>query len=51
MPSLTQLGDDETLFRDSVYDFANREIRPHVREMDEKAAIPRSLIDALFRLG
>ncbi|MBI3049615.1 MAG: acyl-CoA dehydrogenase [Acidobacteria bacterium] len=39
------------MFRDSVYEFADREIRPHVREMDEAAHIPRQLIDRLFELG
>jgi short-chain 2-methylacyl-CoA dehydrogenase len=48
---LTVLSDDERLFRDSVYEFADREIRPHVREMDEKAKIPRPLVDKLFDLG
>ena len=49
--ALTTLSEDETLFRDSVYEFANREIRPLVREMDEHAKIPRSLLDQLFELG
>jgi alkylation response protein AidB-like acyl-CoA dehydrogenase len=49
--ALTTLIDDERLFRDSVYEFADREIRPRVREMDEAATIPRSLIDKLFELG
>ena len=48
---LTTLSEDETLFRDSVYKFADREIRPLVREMDELAKIPRQLIDRLFDLG
>ena len=48
---LTTLSEDEALFRDSVYEFADREIRPHVREMDEQAHIPRQLIDKLFALG
>jgi alkylation response protein AidB-like acyl-CoA dehydrogenase len=48
---LTRLADDERLFRDSVYEFADREIRPHVREMDEHTKIPRELIDKLFDLG
>ena len=48
---LTVLTEDERLFRDSVYEFADHEIRPKVREMDEQAALPRSLIDGLFRLG
>src|SRR5262245_14151813 len=49
--ALTTLADDERLLRDSVYEFADREIRPLVREMDEKAKIPRDLIDQLFDLG
>jgi alkylation response protein AidB-like acyl-CoA dehydrogenase len=48
---LSRLSEDETLFRDSVYEFADREIRPLVREMDEHAKIPRELIDKLFDLG
>ncbi len=50
-PPLSALTDDERLFRDSVYQFADREIRPLVREMDEHASIPRSTIDKLFDLG
>jgi alkylation response protein AidB-like acyl-CoA dehydrogenase len=49
--ALTMLSEDERLFRDSVYEFANREIRPLVREMDEHAKIPKPLIDKLFDLG
>ena len=49
--ALSTLADDEKLFRDSVYDFAQAEIRPLVREMDEHAKLPRSLVDELFRLG
>ena len=48
---LTWLSEDERLFRDSVYEFADREIRPHVRQMDETAHIPRELIARLFDLG
>jgi len=50
-PGLTTLHEDEALFRHSVYEFADREIRPLVREMDEQATIPRQLIDKLFDLG
>ena len=49
--ALTRLAEDEVIFRDSVYEFADREIRPLVREMDEHAKIPRSLIDQLFQMG
>jgi alkylation response protein AidB-like acyl-CoA dehydrogenase len=49
--TLTALADDERLLRDTVREFADREIRPLVREMDEHAHIPRTLIDRLFELG
>jgi alkylation response protein AidB-like acyl-CoA dehydrogenase len=49
--ALTTLSDDERLFRDSVYEFADREVRPLVRDMDEHAKIPASLVDKLFGLG
>jgi alkylation response protein AidB-like acyl-CoA dehydrogenase len=45
------LTEDETLFYDSVYEFADREVRPHVRDMDEHARIHPELIPALFDLG
>ncbi len=48
---LTALSEDERLFQASVYEFADREIRPLVREMDDHAKIPRALIDKLFGLG
>jgi alkylation response protein AidB-like acyl-CoA dehydrogenase len=52
MPSaLTSLTDDEVLFRNSVYEFADRDVRPLVRQMDDDAKIPRELIDRLFQLG
>ncbi|MDO8834571.1 MAG: acyl-CoA dehydrogenase family protein, partial [Vicinamibacterales bacterium] len=50
-PALTSLAEDEILFRDSVSEFAEAQIRPLVREMDEHAKIPRALIDQLFDLG
>lgn len=49
--ALTRLAEDEALFRDSVYEFADKEIRPLSREMDEHAKMPRDLIDKLFELG
>jgi alkylation response protein AidB-like acyl-CoA dehydrogenase len=50
-PPLTMLTEDERLFRDSVYEFADREIRPLVREMDDRATIPHPLVGRLFDLG
>jgi alkylation response protein AidB-like acyl-CoA dehydrogenase len=51
MSALTLLSEDECLFHDSVLEFARREVAPHVREMDETAAMPRALVDKLFDLG
>jgi alkylation response protein AidB-like acyl-CoA dehydrogenase len=51
MHPLTTLADDERLLRDSVYEFADKEIRPLVREMDEHAKISPALIEKLFNLG
>jgi alkylation response protein AidB-like acyl-CoA dehydrogenase len=51
MPALTRLAEDEAIFRDSVYEFADREIRPLAREMDEQAKFSPDLIKKLFELG
>jgi alkylation response protein AidB-like acyl-CoA dehydrogenase len=51
LPALTQLSEDERIFRDSVRAFAEAQVRPLVREMDEHAKIPRALVDQLFELG
>ena len=51
MPALTRLSEDETIFRDSVYEFADREVRPLAREMDEHAKMSPALIKKLFELG
>lgn len=48
---LTSLAEDEVIFRDSVRQFADAQIRPLVREMDEHAKFPRPLLDQLFDLG
>jgi len=48
---LTVLSEDESILRDSVREFADAQVRPLVREMDEHAKIPRTLIDRLFDLG
>ena len=51
MQPLTTLAEDERLLRDSVYQFADQEIRPLVREMDEHAKFAPALIEKLFALG
>jgi len=50
-PALTVLSEDEVLLRDSVAEFAEAQIRPLVREMDEHAKIPKELLVKLFELG
>ena len=51
MTPLTVLADDESLFFQSVLEFATNEVGPHVRAMDEEAAFPPELIRKLFDLG
>ncbi|MDQ3421496.1 MAG: acyl-CoA dehydrogenase [Acidobacteriota bacterium] len=48
---LTLLAEDERIFRDSVREFAEAQVRPLVREMDEHAKIPKTLVTQLFDLG
>jgi len=50
-PPLTRLSEDETLFRNSVLEFARREVQPLVRQMDDQAEMSRTLLDRLFELG
>ena len=48
---LTDLSEEERMFREQVRAFAEERVRPLVRRMDEEAKIPRDLIDACFELG
>ena len=48
---LVALTDDEILFRDTVRQFADESLRPHVKEMDEKGVFEKSLIEQFFELG
>ena len=50
-PALTQLSDDEVLFRETVRDFARAEIAPLVRSMDEQQKLDPKLLKKLFELG
>ena len=50
-PAVSQLSEDEELLRSNVRSFAVGEVAPRVREMEERGAIPRALIDQLFELG
>src|SRR5271168_2449008 len=48
---LTTLTEDEILFRDNIYQFADDKIRPLVKEMDEKGIFNKDLIHEFFQLG
>src|SRR5712691_143363 len=48
---LTSLTDEESLFRQSVREFAEQQIRPLASEMDEKGKFAPELIQQFFELG
>src|SRR5919112_2193207 len=48
---LTAYSEDEQMFRASVREFAEGEIRPRVEEMDEHAKMAPEVIRQLFELG
>jgi alkylation response protein AidB-like acyl-CoA dehydrogenase len=48
---LTQLNEDEELFRSTVREFARQTIGPLVRQMDEEQHLAPELLPQLFRLG
>jgi alkylation response protein AidB-like acyl-CoA dehydrogenase len=48
---LTILSEDEQLFRESCRSFAEEQIKPLVRKMDDEAKLEHSLIPRLFELG
>lgn len=48
---LSQLTEEEELFRSTVREFAEAEIKPHVHEMDEAAKFKPELIQKMFELG
>jgi len=50
-PPLTQLSEDESMFRDAVRQFAEETIAPRVNAMDEAGQIDEDLIPQLFELG
>ncbi|HJQ70730.1 MAG TPA: acyl-CoA dehydrogenase [Blastocatellia bacterium] len=49
--ALTTLTDEESLFRQSVREFAEQQIRPLAAEMDEKGKFSSDLISQFFDLG
>ena len=51
MEALSVLTEDESLFFESLIEFAEREIGPHVRDMDKAGELRRDIIDQLFEFG
>lgn len=49
--ALTTLNDEESLFRQSVHEFAEQQIRPLVSEMDEEGKFSKDIINQFFELG
>ncbi len=49
--ALTQLSEDEAIFRDTIRRFAAKEIAPLVRQMDDSQQMNPALIRQLFSLG
>src|SRR2546430_8077017 len=48
---LTMLAEDEEMFRASVREFAEGELKPRVEEMDEQGKLDPALIKQCFDLG
>ncbi len=50
-PALTQLSDEERMFRDSVLDFAKKRVAPRAAAMDHAGALDKDLIPEIHALG
>ncbi len=48
---LSVLSEEEDLFRQTVREFAETEVKPHVEEMDEASKMRPELIEKCFELG
>ena len=50
-PPVTELAEDERIFRDTARDFAEQRVRPRVVEMERARQQPPELLRELFELG
>jgi len=48
---LTMLSEEERMFQAAAREFADKEIRPHVEEMDREGVFHHELIDQFFQQG
>ena len=51
IPPLTHLTEEERMFQAAAREFAEKEIRPHVEEMDHEGIFKHELIDKFFAQG
>ena len=51
MEPLTQLSEEDSMFRAAVREFSRAEIAPHVRSMDAEAHFREDLLAKMFQLG
>ncbi len=49
--ALTMLSEEESMFQGAVREFAAEQVAPRVSAMDQKGALDKDLIDAVFGLG
>jgi len=50
-PALTMLSEEETMFRDTVREFAEEQIRPRSAAIEEARRYPEDLVRSLFEMG
>lgn len=50
-PALTQLSEEEKMFRDAVATFARKEVAPRVQQMDRDQQLDPAILDQAFELG
>ena len=50
-PPLTKLSEEEELFRDTVRDFAERDVKPRVGAMERSCAMDPALLKRCFEIG
>src|SRR5690554_981584 len=50
-PALTQLSEEEKMFRDAVATFAQKEVAPRVQKMDREQVMDPAILDQAFELG
>lgn len=50
-PALTELGEEERIFRDSVRSFAEKKLRPIAGPMDREGALRPEVVPSLFEMG